>query len=259
MSRFRVMQFNMQFGRVWDSANPDHAPIDLARTIAEIRAHNADIMLLQEVEQAQPRGFQANPPPNFTRLKSAFPEYHSYFRYPKADPRELPFGVGLAIFSRTPLRNIRHWDLPSPHIHFEFQGKTSTPTDRLMIAADTRIGGRVLHVFNTHLLAFFMLDSSSEVHGEQRKLVVKRLHGLRGPTLIGGDFNVTKLESLLRQFRAAGYRPVQSKKITWRRRPYVLDHIFYNPGLRRVAHKVKATPASDHHILVADFEFADRA
>jgi endonuclease/exonuclease/phosphatase family metal-dependent hydrolase len=259
MSRFRIMQFNMQFGRGWDPADPDHAPIDLARTIAEIRRHKADIVLLQEVEQAQPRGFQANPPPNFTRLKAALPEYSSYFRYPKADPRELPFGVGLAIFSKTPLRNTRYWDLPSPQIHFKFRGKTSSPTDRLMIAADTRIDGRVLHVFNCHLLALFMLDSSSEMHGEQRKLVVRRMRALRGPALIGGDFNVTKLESLLRQFRAAGYRSVQTKKITWRRKPYVLDHIFYNPSLRRVAHTVRATPASDHHVLVADFVFADPA
>ena len=52
MSAFRIVQFNMQFGRGWDDADPDHAPIDLTRTIAEIRSHAADIVLLQEVEQA---------------------------------------------------------------------------------------------------------------------------------------------------------------------------------------------------------------
>ena len=135
----------------------------------------------------------------------------------------------------------------------------STPTDRVMIAAETTIAGRELHVFNTHLLAFFMLESSSEVHGEQRKMVVKQMSSLNGPALIGGDFNVTKHDSLLRQFDAAGYHTVQKAKITWRRKPYVLDHIFYNSGLKPVAHQVKPTPASDHHVLVADFEFSGPA
>ena len=38
MSAFRVLQFNMQFGQSWDGANPDHAPVNLDLTIAEIRS-----------------------------------------------------------------------------------------------------------------------------------------------------------------------------------------------------------------------------
>jgi endonuclease/exonuclease/phosphatase (EEP) superfamily protein YafD len=48
---------------------------------------------------------------------------------------------------------------------------------------------------------------------------------------------------------------VQDKEITWRRRPYVLDHVFHNAALRCLGHQVVPTPASDHHALVADFEF----
>jgi endonuclease/exonuclease/phosphatase (EEP) superfamily protein YafD len=73
--------------------------------------------------------------------------------------------------------------------------------------------------------------------------------------LLGGDFNVSKHESLVQQFASAGYRTVQNEEITWRRRPYVLDHIFYSPHLRLTRHAVQPTPASDHHILVAEFEF----
>jgi endonuclease/exonuclease/phosphatase (EEP) superfamily protein YafD len=58
------------------------------------------------------------------------------------------------------------------------------------------------------------------------------------------------------QFAGKGFSTVQQKEITWRRRPFVLDHIFYNAPLRPVAHRVVPTPASDHHALVADFEFA---
>ena len=246
----------MQFGQVWRDEDPDRAPIDLNATIEEIRRHDADIILLQEVEHAQPGGTQPPLPPNYTRLKHALPGYDSYFSFPKEDPRELPFGIGLAIFSRTPLREMVRIDLPSPPVEFDFFGELKTPTDRLMIGAKTTIGGRDVSVFNTHLLALFMLRTSSEVHPRQRQLVVDTMRGCSGPAFIGGDFNVSRHESLVKQFEDAGYRTAQSTEITWRRRPYVLDHVFYNSGLRAVGHQVHPTPASDHHVLVAELEFA---
>lgn len=257
MNTFKIMQFNMQFGQSWDDAYPDHAPVDLDLTIAEIRSHDADVVLLQEVERAQPGGVQADPPPNYTRLRAALSGYDGFFSYPKADLRELPFGIGLAIFSKTPLRDTTRLDLPSPPVEFEFHGRETTPTDRLLIGATTTLAGRELRIFNTHLLAFFMLKSSSEEHIGQRRLVIEQLRASAGPTLLGGDFNASRHDSLVRQFAAAGYRSVQTEEVTWRRRPYVLDHIFYSPHLRPVRHAVKPTPASDHHVLVAELEFTD--
>ena len=256
MKRFRFLQFNMQFGQIWDDTWPDRAPVRLEATLAEIGQHNADIIQLQEVEQALPGGVQFNPPPNYARLKEAVPGYASAFSYPKADPRELPFGIGLAIFSREPLRDFLRLDLPSPKIEFEFFKKKTTPTDRLLIGAKTTVGGRELQLFNTHLLAFFMLGSSSTTHRSQRDLVAQQLAAATGPTILSGDFNVSKHELLMAQFGECGFQTVQSTEVTWRRRPYVLDHIFHNPQLRCVGHRVVATPASDHHAVVADFEFA---
>ena len=255
MSSFKVMQFNMQFGQVWDEADPDHAPVNLDMAIGEIARHDADIVLLQEVEQAQSGGKQIEPAPNLARIRAALPQYEVYFSYPKADPRELPFGIGLAILSKTPLRGQVRRELPSPPVEFEFDGKTMTPTDRLLIGAATTVLGRELRVFDTHLLAFFMLKSSSEQHLMQRKAVLKALQEQPGPTLLAGDFNVSNHQSLLRQFAAGGFASVQDKEITWRRRPYILDHIFHSPELRVLRHQVVPTPASDHHIVVADFEF----
>lgn len=255
MSTFKVLQFNMQFAQCWDDADPDHGPIDLDMTIAEIRRHDADIILLQEVEQARAGGAQSQDPPNYARLRAALPGYDAYFSFPKADPRELPFGIGQAIFSRTPLRDTMRMDLPSPPVKFEFQGEPKTPTDRLIIGAQTTVAGGSLNVFNTHLLAFFMLGSSSEDHPGQRQLIIDQLKASKGPTLLGGDFNVSKHESLVRQFDREGYRTVQANEITWRRRPYVLDHLFYSKHLRAVSHAVVPTMSSDHHALVGEFEF----
>ena len=228
----------------------------LESTIAEIHRHDADLVLLQEVEQAQSGGAQVNPPPNYTRLRAALTGYHSTFSYPKADARELPFGIGLAIFSRTALREPMRIDLPSPAIEFDFFGRKMTPTDRLLIGAKTTVAGRELQLFNTHLLAFFMLGSSSTLNPFQRNLVAAQLAQAKGPTILTGDFNVSKHVTLTEQFGAHGFSTVQDTEVTWRRRPYVLDHIFYNAPLRCVAHRVVPTPASDHHPIVADFEFA---
>ena len=255
MTTFRCLQFNMQFGQGWDEARPDDAPVNLDATIAEIRRHSADIVMLQEVERARDGGVQADPPPNLLRLRDELTGYHSWFAYPKADARELPFGIGLAIFSRTPLHDEMQLDLPSPAIEFDFHGRTLTPTDRLLIGATTTLLGREVQLYNTHLLAFFMLGASSTAHPWQRTLIADRLAAATGPTLLSGDFNVSHHEGLVAQFSARGFSTVQDRAITWRRRPYVLDHIFYNSPLRPVAHAVVPTPASDHHLLVADFEF----
>lgn len=257
MKTFKVLQFNMQFGQSWHDAYPDRAPVDLSLTIAEIRSHDADIVLLQEVEQAQAGGVQLDPPPNYVRLRAALGGHDGFFSYPKADPRELPFGIGLAIFSKTPLRDTLCYELSSPPIEFEFQGEKRTPTDRLLIAAKTTLAGHELRIFNAHLLAFFMLTPSGEEPGGQRERVLEQLNAAAGPTLLGGDFNVSRHELLVRQFADAGYRTVQTEAVTWRRRSYVLDHIFYSRHLRLVRHAVQPTPASDHHMLVAEFEFAD--
>lgn len=257
MSHFRLLQFNMQFGQVWTETDPDHAPIDLAATLAEIRRHDADVITLQEVEQAHPGGHQIEPPPNFTRLREAMPEYHAHFSYPPADARELPFGIGLAIFSRTPLFDLEHHTLPSPAVEFDFYGETKTPTDRLLIGARTRIGDHTLRILNTHLLAFFMLKTSSEVHGEQRRQVEQMLRDIRQPAVLAGDFNVSRPDSLIEQYAAAGFATVQNQQITWLRMPFVLDHIFYNAALRCEHHAVIDTRASDHLPLVADFSFVD--
>ena len=216
--------------------------------------------MLQEGRADAGAGRQAGGRRRTTRgCKQELAGYDSYFCYPKPDPRELPFGIGLAIFSKTPLLEHICLNLPSPPVEFDFFGVKKTPTDRLLIGATTTINGRPVRLLNTHLLAFFMLKTTSEVHLDQRKLVEEQLRKTADmPTLLTGDFNVSKHESLIQQFATAGYQTVQSTEITWRRRPFVLDHIFYNDWLRPTGWTVKPTPASDHHTLSAEFEFTAR-
>ncbi len=257
MKSFRVLQFNMQFGQGWDDTDPDHAPIDMDATVAEIRRHEADIIFLQEVEHVRPGGTHPPVPPNYSRLQHELAGYHSTFSFPRPDPRELPFGIGLAIFSRWPLVPTVCLNLPSPPLEFDFFGEKKTPTDRLLISATLNIEGREVRVLNTHLLAFFMLKSSSEEHHQQRDLVEQELRKSDIPTVLAGDFNVSKHQALVDQFATAGYQTAQSTEITWRRMPFVLDHVFYNAPLRCIKQKVCPTMTSDHHALVVDLEFTD--
>ncbi len=252
---FKVLQFNMQFGQTWRETDPDRAPIDVEQTIAEILSHNADIILLQELERATPGWTQPLLPPNYLRIKQALHGYDGFSAFPKTDERELPFGIGLAIYSKTILREQVIIDVPSPSVEFVFRAKKTTPTDRVLISATTTVNERELRVMNTHLLAFFMLNSSSETHSAQRQQVAELMRRQAGPALIGGDFNVSDHVSLVRQFADIGCTTVQSTEPTWRRRPYVLDHIFFNQQLHCLSHQVKPTPSSDHHLLVAEFEF----
>lgn len=255
MKTFRVMQFNMQFGQQWDERDPDKAPICIANTLAEIKRYEPDIVLLQEVEHSVAVGSRPPFSPNYTQLRGGLPAYDSVFALPDPDPRELPFGVGLAIFSRQVLNGFSRHRLPSPPIPFTFEGKQTTPTDRLLITASTAVLGRTLRLFNVHLLAFFMLNTSSREHPEQRLKVLELLAGCEGPHLIGGDFNSSDHGALIEQFAAENLSAVNRGEVSWRRRPYVLDHLFHSPDLCCVKHEVCPTSTSDHHILLADFGF----
>jgi len=212
---------------------------------------------LQEVEQALPQGVQVSPPKNYERLRAALPQYFGHFSYPPVDPRELPFGIGLAILSKAPLREPLVEVLPSPAVEFEFFGQKKTPTDRLLIGATTEVGGRELRLLNTHLLAFFMLHSDSRQHPGQRRRIAEHLRAAGGrATVLSGDFNTRDHVGLVAQYAEEGFKTVQTREITWRRQPYVLDHIFHNTPLRCVGAAVVPTQASDHHALVADFVWA---
>ncbi|MDP0501660.1 MAG: endonuclease/exonuclease/phosphatase family protein [Verrucomicrobiota bacterium JB022] len=257
MNSFRVVTFNMQYGQVWDAADPDNAPIDLKASAQVLLAQDADIIFLQEVERVQLDDMQAQPPPNYSRLKELLPGYHSVFSYPRYDDAELPFGFGQAIFSRTPVEEVERIDLPPPDLEFDFYGAPTRPTARLMLSATTQLAGRRVRLFNAHLQAFFIINHSSDAHRGQRDKVEAYLRDSELPTILGGDMNSAPRESLVQQFVQAGYQAAQTQQITWKRMPYVLDHLFYNRLLRVEACEVVPTDAADHELLRADFRFAD--
>ena len=250
----------MQFGQVWDAAKPDGAPLNLDMTIEELKRRGADIVLLQEVEHVEPEKGQIKPPPNYSKLRKALPQYDGFFSYPKYSERELPFGFGLAILSKTPIFDTEAIDLPAPQVEFkldlpepliEFKLNHSTvsPTGRLLIGAKTSIGGKNLQIYNTHLQAFFMINRSSDDFPGQREIVAEHLRNSKLPTILGGDLNVVPEEATVDFLESAGYRTAQRELSTWKRQPYVLDHVFFNEALTMSSCTVHETVASDHDVL----------
>lgn len=253
---FSALTFNMQNGQPWNDAQPDCEEIQLERTVEFLREQSPDLLFLQEVERGYEGGRQMDPPPNYSKLREALKGYDSTFAYPLPNALEIPFGLGLAIFSKTKLRDIRRVDLEPASVEFEYQGVKRRPSHRLLLAASTVIDGREVRLLNTHLQAYFMIGSSSAEHRGQRDAVEAVLREQTGPALLAGDFNSAPGEGVVEQFGAAGFRPVQNEEITWRRKPFVLDHIFFNAPLRLESRTVVPTLSSDHHAVRAEFSFA---
>lgn len=252
---FRLLTFNIQNGQPWDDNDPDNPRVDIDSVGHFLAAQNADIICLQEVERGYDGGRQIEPPPHYNRLKDILSGYDSVFSYPQKNHTEIPFGLGLAIFSKTPLRDFERLDLPAASIEFEFGGKKRHASSRLLIGATTEIDGSRLKILNTHLQAFFMIGALSDAFPDQRNLVEAELRKQTGPVILAGDMNAAPEENLVAQFERAGFSTVQKTEPTWKRRPYVVDHIFRNADLRLVSHQILPTPTSDHDAIAADFEF----
>jgi endonuclease/exonuclease/phosphatase family metal-dependent hydrolase len=251
---FTALTFNMQNAEPWNGGAETHPEPDIDGTIAFLRSKPADILFLQEVERGFDGGRQIHPPPNFSALETALPGHHSLFEYPDPNPEELPFGLGLAIFSRFALSGAWREDLPAPDCPFEFGGHMRKPSRRLLIGARADVCGKPLHLLNTHLQAFFMIGSSSDNHPAQRDRIEKRLRASPPATLLAGDLNCAPDESTLAQFVRAGFTPAQTSTPTWHRRPYVVDHLLSGPGLRLLDHDVIPTDVSDHCAIRARYE-----
>jgi endonuclease/exonuclease/phosphatase family metal-dependent hydrolase len=252
----RILTFNIQNGHPWIEGDPFTSAIDLHGVAHFIYEQGADIICLQEVERGFDGGRQVNPPPNYARLREMLGSYDSVFSYPLQNDTEIPFGLGLAIFSKTPLRDFEKIDLPAADIEFEFQGKMRKASSRLLIEASTTIAGREVRLMNTHLQAFFMIGSSSDAHPEQRNFIEQRLklHSDHA-TILAGDMNSAPEESIVQQFADVGFQTAQNAAPTWRRRPYIVDHIFFNSEFVLKSAGVVQSDVSDHLPVVVNLEF----
>lgn len=259
MSRFSVLTLNMQNGQVWDPAAPDAAPIRIDRCVDFLRRSRAAFIFLQEVEYP----FSERPEPDDHRFYDVLCRelhplgYQSWFSLPGNTYAHIPFGIGLAVFSKFPILEGQEVRLPAADITFPYAARNWHAADRSLISVLVDAPWGRTRLLNTHLQAFFMIESLADKHPAPLEKVLSVIAGARAagePVILAGDFNCTPRENTIRRIEAAGLKTLQKKIITWRRMPFVLDHIFISPEFRLAKVRVVDSTISDHMPVFAYLE-----
>ena len=158
--------------------------------ISEIRRHDADIIMLQEVDECSRRTYHIN---EVEMLRKAFPDYHIYLAYNYKSffvpiPVKAPMGKiasGVVLMSRIAPEEVLRWQYPSrfpwPVSMFNLKRCLLTATFRLADGSSLVIG-------NTHNTAYDtggMRTVETEFLGKMTEI----LHSGDTPFIIGGDWN----------------------------------------------------------------------
>ncbi len=121
---FSTLTFNMQNGQLWDDASPDTTPVDLAASAAFIQEQDCDIVFFRKSSAALREAGKSS----LRRTTNFFApgsRIRVGFRISVEKSAGIAFGLGLAIFSKTPLRNFSRIDLPPADIGLSMPGSSA--------------------------------------------------------------------------------------------------------------------------------------
>lgn len=257
MARISTLSLNMQNGQFWDPDNPDDCGIRIQDTIDFLLERDADIIFLQEVEFPSGDYPDTDHHPNYDKLSQALSNYDSYFSLPLTNHPQLPFGIGLAIFSKFPLMDSTHIVLPAEDIEIDYQSRRWHLADRSLIRADINLDGHRIRLLNTHLQAYFVIGRNADDHPDQRDEVKHQVvlgYAECGEVLLAGDFNCAPGEHSINSLMETGLISANPGVVTWRRLPYSLDHIMYSRGFNLESFEAVDNTISDHLPVLAELE-----
>ena len=158
--------------------------------ITEIRRHNPDIILLQEVDECSRRTYRIN---EVEMLRVAFPDYHIFLGYNYKSffvpiPLKAPMGKvasGVVLMSRTAPEEVVRWQYPS---RFPWPVSMFNLKRCLLTASFRKADGGSIIIGNTHNTAYDtgnMRTAETGFIGE----MTKKLRSGGIPFIIGGDWN----------------------------------------------------------------------
>jgi endonuclease/exonuclease/phosphatase family metal-dependent hydrolase len=208
------------------------------RTIAVLSAIDADIVALQEVVGAGPRGGG-----HAEEIGAALGM--GWIMSPARLLRGHQFGN--AVLSRLPI---------TEHVEHDLSWKTCEP--RRLQRVDVALTGSTLHVYNVHLGTALL----ERRHQAERLAAIVSDRHVSGPKLVLGDFNEW-MKGLVTTMLSTRLNSVDLRSFLRRRRTYPgvfpllhLDHIYYAGHLEIARIELPRTRlslvASDHLPLVAD-------
>jgi len=236
----RVMTYNIHAG---------HG--DLSRTAETIRALSPDMVALQEVDVhwAERSGFVDQAAALAAALGMEARFAHIY-RLPNRDNSAVPREFGVALLSRHHIVTWRNDTLT--RLSTQDSNAVPAPAPGLLEAV-VDVGGRRVHVFNTHL--DYRADPG--VRRTQAGEMARALARVSEPLIVFGDFNASpdapELAPVFERLRDAwprdsgnGYTypaDVPAKRI---------DYVLTSRDFRIVGARVPQSDASDHRPVVVD-------
>jgi len=210
---------------VFNTYNPNN---DVEAVWQEVRRHNADVVILIE--------FGPNKRALLAKMREAYPYHKSC---------EADWDCAIGLFSRLPAENfqlVRPRDDDGPS----------------MVAADIRLGGRLVHVVGTHILS---PNHGPRANFKELDYLARQLRLKAGPMVLAGDLNTTLWANAFDNFRRkSGLVHMGGLIPTWPVRPLPLpqigiDHVFTSADLEVVDIRTGHAAGSDHLPLVATIEW----
>lgn len=233
----RILSYNIHHGEGTDGK------LDLARIAGVIKASQADVVALQEVDQLTVRTKKVDQAVELGKLTGM----HVAF----AKAIDLQGGAyGLAILSRFPLKDVKTHPL---------RGKPKQEARILMKATVTVDSGETITLLNTHLQ-----HDDGETR-ERQVATINELYGTaQGTVLLAGDFNAAPnsppVKALATRWSFAtepggkGLLTIPAELPTTQ-----IDYILYRGKLRPTEAKViEEKVASDHRPVLAVVRLGDK-
>jgi endonuclease/exonuclease/phosphatase family metal-dependent hydrolase len=227
-------------------------PVDLAAAVAGVRALDADVIALQEVDRELARSGRQDQPLVVAEALAGTPGGEWSWSFAPAlvgdDLRPLtgpdPGGpaYGNVLLSRLPLEAVEHLRFPT----------AGGGEQRTALVGTVRVGSRPVTVAAAHL------SNRQGYNARQLRVLQGAMAGRAAPRVLAGDLNLPSLV-LVSTSRRGWPESVRGATFPSSRPAQQLDHVLRNDPaavLRVRGGRVVAGPVSDHRALVAVLEVA---
>jgi endonuclease/exonuclease/phosphatase (EEP) superfamily protein YafD len=219
---FKLITFNAWFRNA-----------DVQRTARYLENSGADVIVLQEVDVTR-----------LNELSSVLPSYPHFVGTPQVRR-------GVAIFSRTPLSEVEHFEIP----------ERITRITR----ARTQWRGQNIAIIGAHL-RWPLSRRKAHQRSYELGMIAKRVALERDPVLVAGDFNLTPWsEHFARFIETSGLRDCalgQGMLASWPTQFLPLrikiDHCFASPDWQVQRMSLGPKLGSDHFPLIAELQLTRR-